>query len=67
MSENKLNKFYVSNQNISMPYMGFFNKQYIIQRFEHFSFFQLKINLNGKSTIGAKKLDEYNRTQDIED
>ena len=62
MSENKLNKFYVPViKNISMPYMGSFNKQYIIQRFEHFFFFSTKNKLKWEEyEIGAKKLDEYN-------
>ena len=41
--------------------MGSFNKQYIIQRFEHFFFFSTKNKLKWEEyEIGAKKLDEYN-------
>lgn len=62
MNSNGLADFYVPKiKGISLPYMGSFNKDYIIQRFNHFFFFSIDKKLYWESyKIESKKLDEFN-------
>lgn len=66
MSENNTTNFYVPIiSKISMPYLGSFNKELIIQRLDHFFSVKNKIIEFETFEIKARKLDDYNLSPKI--
>ena len=61
MSNKKKLNFYVPKiNNISMPYMGSFNKEFIIQRFKHFFFFSIENKISWEIyNIESNRLDDF--------